>query len=240
MQNLIRYSVIEQKNKREFLLLIGSGCKWKKCSFCDYHTDFNKNPEACFKINEKELNKVTGKYNVLEIVNSGSFVDLDEKTMQKIEDVCINKNINTLHFECHWAHKDNIEKLKKHFKSLGITVKTKIGIETFDYYYRESFLNKGIEEKDVNIIKKYFDEVCLLQGLAGQSVDFILKDIAIGLENFERICINIMVENKTKIKPDPNTIQNFIKYIYPIYKNNNRVDILLNNTDFGVGGIKND
>lgn len=240
MNNLIRYSIIEEKNKREFLLLIGSGCKWKKCNFCDYHTDFNKDEEYCYNINEKELNKVTGKYNTLEIVNSGSFVDLDKKTMKKIESVCIEKNINTLHFECHWLHKDKIKDLKEQFNKIGITVKTKIGIESFDYYYRESFLNKGIEEKDINVIKKYFDEVCLLQGLPGQSVEFMLKDIALGLEHFERICINIMVENKTKIKPDPNTIENFIKYIYPTYKDNDRVDILLNNTDFGVGGNKND
>ena len=178
MQNLIRYSVVEQKNKREFLMLIGSGCKWKKCTFCDYHTDFNKDEQVCFKINSKELDKVTGKYGVLEIVNSGSFVDLDKQTMLKIEQVCIQKNIHTLHFECHWAHKDQIPNIKDYFKKLGITVKTKIGIESFDFYYRESFLNKGIEEKDVNIIKKYFDEVCLLQGLPGQSVDFMLKDIA--------------------------------------------------------------
>lgn len=240
MNNLYRYSTIENKNKREFLLLIGSGCKWKKCSFCDYHTDFNKDKDACFKINEKELNKVTGKYQSLEIVNSGSFVDLDKKTMKKIENVCLDKNIKNLYFECHWAHKDAIPALKKHFLDLGIIVKTKIGIETFDYYYRESFLNKGIEEKDVNIIKKYFNEVCLLQGLPGQSVDFMLKDIAIGLEHFERVCVNIMCENKTKIMPDPNTIESFLKNIYPIYKNNYRVDILLKNTDFGVGGVKND
>lgn len=240
MDNLIRYSTIEEKNKREILLLIGSGCKWKKCTFCDYHTDFNKDDEHCFKINEQELNKVKGKYGVLEVVNSGSFVDLDKKTMKKIETVCIEKNIHTLHFECHWTHKNEIAPLKKYFKNIGINVKIKIGIESFDYYYRESFLNKGIEEKDVNIIKQYFDEVCLLQGLAGQSVEFMLKDIAIGLENFERVCVNIMVENKTRIKPDPNTIHNFKKYIYPIYKDNSRVDILLENTDFGVGGIKND
>ncbi len=240
MNDLIRYSVIEEKNKREFLLLIGNGCKWKKCSFCDYHTDFDKNELTCFKVNEIELNKVTGKYKTLEIVNSGSFIDLDKKTMKKIESVCLEKNINTLYFECHWAHKDSIPKLKNDFKDIGITVKTKIGLESFDYYYRESFLNKGIKETNINIIKQYFDEVCLLQGLPGQSVDFMLKDIALGLQYFERVCINIMTKNKTKIMPDPNTIENFKKYIYPIYKDNYRVDILLTNTDFGVGGNKND
>lgn len=235
-----RYSLIQEKNKREIVLLLGSGCKWKKCTFCDYHTDFNKDEKICFELNKKELDKVDGRYKTLEVINSGSFVDLDKKTLEYIEKVCIEKNIKTLHFECHWLYKDDILEAKEHFKAKGITLKTKLGIETFDYYYRESFLRKGIEEKDVENIKKYYDEVCLLQGLAGQSVEFMLKDIAIALANFERVCINIMVENKTSIKPDPNTIKNFKEKIYPIYKDDERVDILLNNTDFGVGGDKND
>lgn len=236
MQELVRYSTIDEKNKREIILLVGSGCKWKKCTFCDYHTDFEKETQKSFLINKEIIDKVTGKYGVLEVINSGSFVDLDENTLKKIEQKCIEKNIHTLHFECHWIHKDEIKKFKYNFQNKGIKVKIKSGIESFDYYYRESFLRKGIEEKEVKVLKNYFDEVCLLQGLAGQSVEFMLKDIAIGLENFERVCVNIMVENNTNIKPDPTTIENFIKYIYPIYKDNDRVDILLNNTDFGVGG----
>lgn len=234
--NLERYSVITEKNKREIVLLVGSRCFWKKCTFCDYHLDYNKNEETCFLINEKELNKVKGIYYKLEVINSGSFTELDEKTMKKIENVCIEKNIKQLHFECHWLKKEFIFDLKSHFNKLNIKVKIKIGIESFDYYFRESFLKKGIEEKNVKNIAKYFDEVCLLQGLAGQSLDFMLKDIAIGLENFERVCINIMQKNKTNILPDPNTIKIFLEQIYPIYRNNPRVDILLNNTDFGVGG----
>ena len=34
---------------------------------------------------------------------------------------------------------------------------------------------------------------------------------------------------------DPRVIKNFIENVYPLYINNNRVDILLNYTDFGVG-----
>ncbi|MDE6357770.1 MAG: radical SAM protein, partial [Eubacteriales bacterium] len=208
--------------------------------FCDYHTDFNKNSEACFKINEKELNKVTGIYKTLEIINSGSFTELDEKTMKKIEEVCILKGITKLHFESHWLKKDNIHILKEHFKKLGINVKLKIGVETFDYYFRESYLKKGMENISPEEISKYFDEICLLQGIAGQSVEFMKKDIETGLKYFERVCINIMQKNTTHILPDPNVKKIFLEEIYPIYKDNERIDILLNNTDFGVGGEKND
>lgn len=239
-QNLERYSIIKEKNKREIVLLIGSGCVWKKCTFCDYHTDFNKNSEECFKINTKELNKVTGIYGTLEVINSGSFTELDENTMKKIEEVCILKNIKQLHFESHWLNIDKIHPLKEHFKKLGITIKLKIGIETFDYYFRESYLKKGINNILPEKIAKYFDEVCLLQGIAGQNEEFMKKDIEIGLKYFERVCINIMQKNRTHILPDPNVEKIFLEKIYPIYKDNERIDILLNNTDFGVGGEKND
>lgn len=40
------------------------------------------------------------------------------------------------------------------------------------------------------------------------------------------------------IKPDKKVINEFIKEVYPKYIDNERVDILLNNTDFGVGENK--
>ena len=36
-----RYSKILDKDKREIVLLIGNGCKWSKCKFCNYHLDRN-------------------------------------------------------------------------------------------------------------------------------------------------------------------------------------------------------
>ena len=47
---------------------------------------------------------------------------------------------------------------------------------------------------------KYADEVCLLFGLTGQTLNSMKKDIETGLSLFERVCINIMVENSTKTK----------------------------------------
>ena len=61
------------------------------------------------------------------------------------------------------------------------------------------------------------------------------RDIETGLAHFERVCVNIMVENSTKIKPDPAVIAVFAEKIAPLYLNNDRVDILTENTDFGVG-----
>ena len=67
-----RYSLITEKFPREFLLLQGTGCKWAKCTFCDYHSDTSETP---FKTNRKVLEQVTGVYGVIDIINSGSAMD---------------------------------------------------------------------------------------------------------------------------------------------------------------------
>lgn len=237
---LTRYSEIKEKNKREIILLRGSGCKWRHCSFCDYHLDFSTDTDSNYELNRIEIEKVTGKYGKLEVINSGSFVDLDRKTMQHILNQCKIKNINQVHFECHWIHRNSIADLRKTFALSGIDTKIKIGVETFDNVYRETVLIKGIDETNPEKIADYFDEVCLLFGLDGQNEKSMKYDIEIGLLYFERVCINIMVENTTKIKPNNDVIDIFIKKIYPIYVNNERVDILIDNTDFGVGNFKGD
>ena len=63
----------------------------------------------------------------------------------------------------------------------------------------------------------------------------MLEDIKIGLEHFDRICINIMQKNTKAILPDPRVIKTFADEIYDLYIDNDRVDILMVNTDFGIG-----
>lgn len=230
-----RYSIITEKNPREIVLLRGSGCKWRRCSFCDYHLDFSLNEKDNYELNKAELDKVTGKYSKLEVINSGSFVDLDEYTIRLIRQICVDKMINELHFECHWMHRDSVDTIKKFFIEKGIQVKIKIGVESFDYEFREKVLVKGIDEETPQIISEKFDEVCLLMGITGQTKESMLYDIETGLKYFERVCINIMVENGTKIKPDTEVIRIFKENIYDLYAENERVDILMHNTDFGVG-----
>lgn len=238
-----RYSVVGlcdekcsiTKNPREIFLLRGNGCKWRKCRFCDYHYDFSTNEAENFSLNKMVLDEMKGAFGVVEIINSGSFCDLDDNTMNLIKEKCIENKIRQIHFECHWKHIEQIEKLREDFKSIGVRVKIKIGVETFDYLFRESYLSKGIDTDNPQKIAQYADEVCLLQGLPAQTVEFMKNDIEIGLKYFERVCVNIMCKNSKPIMPDNRVIGDFIKYIYPLYINNPRVDILLNNTDFGVG-----
>lgn len=235
--NPIRYAVIHEKNPREIVMLRGSGCSWRRCRFCDYHLDSSVDKKANFNLNKEQLLKVTGVYRKLEVINSGSFVDLDESTLTQIEEVCLEHDISQVHFECHWRHRDAVADFRRRFTALGIELKIKLGVETFDSLFRESYLDKGIDTDDPQEIAEYFDEVCLLFGIPGQTADSMETDIQTGLAYFERVCINIMQENLRPIKPDPRVIAIFSKELYPKYIENDRVDILMENTAFGVGGV---
>lgn len=236
INDLIRYSVITEKNPREILLLRGSGCGWRRCSFCDYHLDFDLNPQLNYQLNASILNQVTGQFKRLEIINSGSFSDLDPETIALIKEVCLRKSIHTLYVECHWLDRHHIPAFKEDFKQSGIQVEVKGGVETFDSHYRESVFRKGIDTDSPEEMATYYDQVCLLFGTSGQTRASMERDMELGLTYFKRVCINIMTENSTPVKPDPEVIHLFLKHIYPVYQSDDRVDILMNNTDFGVGG----
>lgn len=230
-----RYSVITQKNPREIVLLRGQGCRYRRCTFCDYHTDASCDQQANLLINTEALSHVTGEFGCLEIVNSGSFCELDSNTLKAIIAVCRQKAIKTVHFECHWLYRRHIPSLREAFATVGTQVKMKIGVETFDPVYREETMLKGIKETDPAKIAEGYNECCLLFGLPGQTETSMKYDVETGLMHFERVCINIMVENTAPLQPSEHVRQTFIDKIYPIYKDNPRVDILLHNTDFGVG-----
>lgn len=228
-----RYSVITEKRKREIVLLRGRGCAYRRCTFCDYHLDCSPFDDDNFALNAEVLSRVTGEYGELEVINSGSVFELDPRTLDLIKAVCRDKDISVIHFEVHYIYKDRLAALRREFGEF--TLKLKLGLETFDYDMREDVLLKGIPDHDPAIIADGFDEANFLFGLSGQTEQSMLRDIALGLNNFERICINIMCDNSTAVKPDRAVIDLFRTLIYPIYKDDPRVDILLNNTDFGVG-----
>ena len=83
-----RYSVIRDKFPREFLLLQGRGCKWRRCTFCDYHEDASENP---YETNRAVLERVTGEFGMLDIINSGSAMELDAGTIEAIKKIIQEK-----------------------------------------------------------------------------------------------------------------------------------------------------
>lgn len=230
MSCLVRYSLIKEKFPREFLLLQGTGCIYKKCKFCDYYNDISENP---FKVNKPIINKITGKTGILDIINSGSCFELDEKTINLIYKTAREKNVHTIWFESHYLYHNQLDEFKKKFPDISIKFRT--GIETFNPELRNEW-NKGINKKvTVKDIAKYFDGVCLLVGVMGQTKNDIINDITIASSYFEYCSVNVFVENTTKIKPDLKLINWFKTDVFPKIKDNPSIEILLNNTDLGVG-----
>ena len=228
-----RYSKILTKRKREIVLLRGRGCVYGKCPFCDYHLDRCGDEDANYTLNRDVLGQVTGEFADLEVINSGSVFELDEKTLALIGEICLRKKISTIHFESHYLYRAQIPALRQRFREFDL--KMKLGLETFDRSFREQVLKKGIPDEDPMIISRHFQEANFLFGIRGQTLTSMEHDIETGLAWFERICLNIMCPNTSPIHPDRDVISVFMDNLYPKYRDNARVDILIENTDFGVG-----
>ncbi len=226
----LRYSKITEKFPRELILLQGKGCFWKKCIYCDYFHDVS--PTA-YELNSSIIEKVTGNPGVLDVINSGSAMELDLKTLNLLIKKVKEKAIKQLWFEAHWAYRNKLKAFADKFKEANVYFRT--GIETFNNTLRCSW-NKGIE-KDVTPeeISKYFKSVCLLVGLPGQSLEDVVKDIEIAKIHFKRFVVSVFVKNSTSIVPNRSLISEFIREIYPKIKNDPSIEILINNTDLGVG-----
>ncbi|WP_294350572.1 radical SAM protein [uncultured Clostridium sp.] len=227
-----RYSKVTNKNKREILLLKASPCKWGRCKFCDYILDNSENEEENIKTNEKELQKVTGEFGVLEVINSGSIFELPKKNLDTIKKIVQEKDIKLLIFEAHWIYRKRLQELKDFF---NIPVIYKLGLETFDDNFRNNVLNKGIIINHPTDVSKYYDSICLMVGIKGQTKESIDKDIEYLLKYFKKGCINIWIENSTGFKRD-NELVKWFKEKYYYLESNENIEILWNNTDFGVGG----
>ena len=225
-----RYSLIDTKLPREFVLLQAGGCKWGKCTFCDYHLD--KNPQP-FQTNRLVLEKVTGIYGVLDVINSGSAVDLDSQTIDMIKQVVKEKNIHTLWFEMHYMYRNQLLDFAKQFS--GVDVKFRCGIETFDAELRTKW-NKGVaNDVTAEDVARYFQGVCLLCCTKGETKERIQRDIELALKYFEYFSVNLFCNNTTQVKRDEELALWFEKEIFPQLKDNPKVEILMNNLDLGVG-----
>lgn len=228
-----RYSIIEEKFPREILLLKAKPCKWGKCSFCDYIDDNSEDIDEINRVNFKELAKVSGEFARLELINSASVFEFTEESLQEIKRIAFEKNIKELVFEAHWIYKDRLDEIREYFAPIDIFFKT--GIETFDEDFRNKALKKGIVFDHVSEVSDKFQSACLMVAIEGQTKDMIRKDIEIGLENFERLTINVYNNNTSHIKRDDDLLSWFIDEMYDDLEKNDRVEILIENTDFGVG-----
>lgn len=226
-----RYSTIENKNQREIVLLKGFPCVWGKCSFCDYIDDNSDLEDEINSINFEVLENITGKYKVLEVINSGSCFEIPKATLIRIKKIIKEKKIEKLFLESHWCYKNKLQEMRDFFE---IPIIFKIGVETFDYNFRNVVLNKNARFKSVEELKEYFDSPCMLVGIMGQTKEMIDNDMDIILNNFNHATINVFVNNTTDIKRDEELVAWFIEK-YKFIDENTDFEVLYNNTDFGVG-----
>ena len=226
-----RYNKITNKNNREIVLLRSFPCVWGKCSFCDYIDDNGRDEEELNKLNKEVLDNITGEFGVLEVINSGSCFEIPKETMNYIKKIVDEKKIKLLFFESHWCYRNMLDEIKNFF---NIPIIFKIGVETFDYDFRNNFLNKNAKFKDAKEVAEKFQSVCLMVGIKGQTKDMIRKDIEILLENFKYGTINVFVDNTTSIKRDEELVQWFRKE-YSYLDDHPTIEVLYHNTDFGVG-----
>ncbi|WP_411170685.1 radical SAM protein [Clostridium sp. MB05] len=226
-----RYNSITEKNRREIVLLKALPCIWGKCSFCDYIEDNSNDVSKINKINKEVLDNVKGIYGVLEVINSGSCFELPSATLEHIRKIIKEKNIKKLFLESHWCYKNRLQEMRDFF---GIEIVFKIGVESFNNDFRNIVLNKNANFKDYKEVKKYFSSVCLLVGINGQSKEMIKNDIDIVLNNFDYGTINIFTENSTSIKRDEELIKWFNNE-YRFLEKVEKIEVLFENTDFGVG-----
>lgn len=226
-----RYNKITNKNKREILLLKAFPCVWGKCSFCDYIDDNGQDEEEMNKLNREVLDKVTGEFGVLEVINSGSCFEIPKDTLSYIKEIIEKKKINKLFMESHWCYKNRLEEMKEYF---NIPIVFKIGVESFDYDFRNKILNKNARFITPEEVAEKFQSVCLMVGIKGQSKEMVRRDINILIEYFKYGTINVFVENTTDIRRDEELVSWFKKE-YSHLNENPYIEVLYHNTDFGVG-----
>ena len=225
-----RYALIRTKMPREFVLLQGTGCRWRKCTFCDYHEDVSECP---FEVNKPVLRRVTGQYGVLDVINSGSAMELDADTIALIKEVVREKNIHTLWFEAHYMYRKKLASFAEQFAP--VKVKFRCGVETFDPELRDAW-KKGIPSSvSAQDIARYFQGICLLCCTQGETKEHILKDIELARQHFEYFSVNVFCNNHTEVKQDKELTAWFAQEIYPAIKEDTRIEILMENTDLGVG-----
>lgn len=231
-----RYSCIaEGPQPQEIVLLMGRGCFWKQCSFCDYHEDRGPDEES-ISLDLKVLEQVTGEFGRLVALNSGSYFELPGVIRERIVEICREKQIHHLHMESHWRLAKQTGALKEALSEQGIFLHPRIGIETFDEDFREDVMIKGMGKGlKAKTIAEIYDECCLLFGMAGQTPEQLMKDIEIAGTYFDKVYLNIFNDNTTAVKADPGLIQWFMEGPYQALKKDPTFCVLVENTDLGVG-----
>lgn len=226
-----RYSKILEKFPREIVLLKSFPCAWGKCTFCDYIADNTRDRGEILAVNSVELKKVTGEFGVLEVINSGSCFELPLETLAEIRQIIRDKGIQRLFLEAHWMYRNRLPWMRS-FMEIPITFK--IGVESFDFDFRERVLRKNAPFQTPEEVASLYDSACLMVGIQGQTREMIRKDIDLLKKHFRHGTVNVFTNNSTDVKRDEELVQWFLEE-FSFLKDDPAIELLAVNTDFGVG-----
>ena len=94
---------------------------------------------------------------------------------------------------------------------MGIPITFKIGVETFDREFRETYLNKHADFQSPEEVRKYFDSPCLMVGIKGQTKEMIDHDMQMLKTHFELGTVNVFTNNSTDVTRDQELVDWFMK-----------------------------
>uniref|UniRef100_UPI000AF9AEE0 hypothetical protein n=1 Tax=Treponema endosymbiont of Eucomonympha sp. TaxID=1580831 RepID=UPI000AF9AEE0 len=109
--------------------------------------------------------------------------------------------------EQHWSYRGTLRSVRNTFAAFGVACKFIVGLESFDYDFRETVLKKGMGRVLPEEAAGYFQWANLLCGLEGQTLGMIEADITAGLRHFERIIVDVFVPNSTPFRRDEATVE---------------------------------
>lgn len=227
-----RYSIVENKIPREILLLKSFPCLYGKCSFCNYILDNSTSLVEIESTNYDIIDKITGQFGVIEVLNSGSVFELPNSILEVIKEKVDKLKIHTIYFETYYGYRKRLQEIRDYFPNQEI--RFRIGIETFDDEFRERVLNKPFPTDNLSDLANQFYACCLLICVTGQTKEQIINDIKIAQENFQEITVNVFINNDTKVTRDESLVQWFVNDVYPNIKNTVNMEILIDNKDLGV------
>jgi hypothetical protein len=157
------------------------------------------------RLNAEVLAQVQGRAvsnRVLQVIDSGSFPELPFATIMDVVDSCGDRGIELAVLESHWMFHAQFDAVERLFGARGVAVKHLAGVETFHVEYREKVLCKGMGGLAPAELARHFQWVDLLYGLEGQSLGMLRADIEVALSLFERVLLNIFVDNTTNWRRD--------------------------------------
>ena len=229
---LVRYSKYRGKLSREVLLLRGLPCIWSRCSFCDYIDDNTSDEHLIEAMADENLAKVTGEFGRLMVINSGSIQELPLSVREKIRDLLRAKGIAEFWSESYWAYRKDYEQTRRFFE---VDTHLFLGVETFDDDLRNGVLNKSMHWSNPAEVAAATDSICLMIGFRGQTREIIRRDIDILLGKFKYGIINLFSENRLSENLMDEEIKGWFREEFSWLEAEPQVNVLWQNTDFGVG-----